>query len=68
VNGDPRKGAAALDEQPTTKSAYGFGDAVNAVQLARWLDEAIAMCRRAATDPVEFQRLGIWLQRIRRAV
>jgi hypothetical protein len=37
-------------------------------QLARWLDMAIVMHRMAATDPAEFQRLGLWLQRMRRAI
>jgi hypothetical protein len=44
------------------------GENVNLAQVGRWIDEAIAMCRLAATNPVEFQRLGIWLQRMRRAV
>jgi hypothetical protein len=42
--------------------------AVKAVKLTRWLDMAIVMHRMAATDAAEFQRLGIWLQRMRRAV
>jgi hypothetical protein len=37
-------------------------------QVSRWLDDAIVMCRKAASDPAEFQRLGIWLARIRRAL
>ena len=41
---------------------------VKAVELTRWLDMAIVMHRMGATDPAEFQRLGLWLQRMRRAV
>jgi hypothetical protein len=67
-NGGPRKEAAALDEKPTTKPADVFGDAVNALRLARWLDMALVMHRMGATDPAEFQRLGIWLNRMRKAV
>ena len=44
------------------------GESVNLAQIGRWLDDAIQMCRMAASDPVEFQRLGIWLQRMRRAI
>lgn len=55
--------------RPFTQIFKGDHDkALEADHLARWIDEAIVMCRRAATDPVEFQRLGLWLQRIRRAV
>lgn len=59
--------AAAIALAPA-KEPDALGEGVNAVQMARWLDEAIATCRRAASDPVEFQRLGIWLARIRRAL
>lgn len=44
------------------------GESVKPEQMAAWVDEAIATLRRAAKDPVEFQRLGIWLQRMRRAL
>lgn len=68
-NGGPVSETAALHEPSTAKSkADALGDSVNLAQVGRWIDEAIAMCRLAATDPVEFQRLGIWLQRMRRAV
>ena len=66
-SGGIRKDTAAA-EKPTAKSADAHGEGVNLAQVGRWIDEAIAMCRLAATDPVEFQRLGIWLQRMRRAV
>lgn len=68
-NGGPVSRTAARMEAPTAKSKAAVGgELVNAVQMGRWLDDAIAMCRKAATDPVEFQRLGIWLQRMRRAL
>lgn len=68
-SGDHVSAIAASHEPSTAKSkADVSGAGVNAVQIGRWLDDAIAMCRKAATDPVEFQRLGIWLQRMRRAV
>lgn len=60
---------AASHELPIAKpKADVLGESVNLAQVGRWIDEAIAMCRKAATDPVEYQRLGIWLQRMRRAV
>lgn len=68
-SGGPVSETAAHMEATTAKSkADALGVGVNAVQIGRWLDEAIAMCRRAASDPVEHQRLGIWLQRMRRAI
>ncbi len=66
-NGGPVSRTAAT-ETPTAKSADTTSESVKVAQLARWLDEAIAMCRRAATDPVEFQRLGLLLQQMRGAV
>jgi len=44
------------------------GGPVKTKQVSRWLDDAIAMCQRAASDPAELRRLGIWLARIRRAL
>jgi hypothetical protein len=44
------------------------GENVKPEQMAAWVDEAIATLRRAATDPVEFQRLGLWLNSMRRAL
>ena len=41
---------------------------VKALRMTRWLDMAIVMHRMGATDPAEYQRLGIWLHRMRRAV
>jgi hypothetical protein len=68
-NGGPASEAAARMITPVAKpKADVVGAGVNVVQIGRWLDDAIAMCRRAASDPVEFQRLGIWLQRMRRAI
>ena len=58
---------AAIAVAPA-KEPDALGSDVNVVQLGRWLDDAIAMSRKAAKDPVEFQRLGIWLARIRRAL
>lgn len=67
---DNAKGAAPKSCTPrkTLAREFDFSSDVKAGQVAAWLDDAIAMCRRAAGDPVEFQRLGIWLQRMRRAV
>jgi hypothetical protein len=50
------------------KVPVALGDGVKALRLTRWLDMAIVMHRMSATDPAEFQRLGIWLQRMRRAI
>ena len=66
-NGGPVSETAAHTE-PTAKSADDFGDGVKALRMARWIDMAIVMHRMGATDPAEFQRLGIWLQRMRRAL
>jgi hypothetical protein len=44
------------------------GESVKPEQMARWVDEAILTLRRASSDPVEFQRLGLWLQRMRGAL
>jgi hypothetical protein len=55
-------------EDPDRPKSGCHSASVNAEQMARWIDEAIATLRRAAKDPVEFQRLGIWLQRMRRAL
>jgi len=59
--------AAAVNE-PSQAKPDCQTEAVKMQQVARWLDDAIAMCRNAASDPAEFQRLGIWLARIRRAL
>jgi len=59
--------AAATHENPA-KDSVALAESVKAEQMAGWVDEAIATLRRAAKDPVEFQRLGIWLQRMRRAL
>jgi len=50
-----------------TKAFHDAGN-VKALRMTRWLDMAIAMHRMGATDPAEYQRLGIWLNRMRRAV
>ncbi len=59
--------AAATHENPA-KDSVALGDDVKALRLTRWLDMAIVMHRMGATDPAEFQRLGLWLQRMRRAI
>lgn len=66
-NGGSVSETAARVEKPA-KVLNVSGESVNAAQMAAWIDEAIATLRRAATDPVEFQRLGLWLQRMRRAL
>lgn len=66
-NGGSVSETAARVEKPA-KALNVSGESVNAAQMAAWIDEAIATLRRAATDPVEFQRLGLWLQRMRRAL
>ncbi len=58
---------AATHENPS-KDSVALGDGVKALRLTRWLDMAIVMHRMSANDPAEFQRLGIWLQRMRRAI
>ena len=68
-SGGIRKDTAARMITPVAKpKADVHGAGVNLAQVGRWLDDAIAMCRKAASDPVEYQRLGIWLQRMRRAI
>ena len=66
-SGGIRKDTAAA-EKPTAKSADALGESVNLAQVGRWIDEALLLNRRAASDPAEHQRLGIWLARIRRAL
>jgi hypothetical protein len=65
-NGGPVSETAA--RMKPAKDSVALGESVKPEQMARWIDEAILTLRRAATDPVEFQRLGIWLQRMRRAL
>ncbi len=67
-NGGSVSETAARVMKPSPKDSDDSGECVNAAQMVAWIDEAIATLRRAATDPVEFQRLGLWLQRMRRAV
>ena len=50
------------------KDVDALGESVKALRMTRWLDMAIVMHRMGATDPAEYQRLGIWLNRMRRAV
>jgi hypothetical protein len=66
-SGGTPKGTAAVNA-PSQAKPDETAPAVKAVELARWLDMAIVMHRMGATDPAEFQRLGLWLQRMRRAV
>jgi hypothetical protein len=65
-NDGPASEAAA--RMKPAKVPDAVGESVKAEQMAAWIDDAIAMLRKAATDPVEFQRLGLWLQRMRRAL
>jgi hypothetical protein len=67
-NGAPVSKTAARVVKPLPKDSDDLGESVKALRLTRWLDMAIVMHRMGATDPAEFQRLGIWLQRMRRAV
>jgi hypothetical protein len=66
-DGGPVSRTAAI-EDPSRPKPDCHSASVNAAQVALWIDEAIATYRRAGSDPVEFQRLGIWLQRMRRAL
>ena len=50
------------------KDVDALGESVKALRMTRWMDMAIVMHRMGATDPAEYQRLGIWLHRMRRAV
>lgn len=68
-NGGPVSETAALHEAPVAKpKADVVGEGVNTAQMVRWLDMAIQMCRMAHRDPIEFQRLGLWLQQMKRAI
>jgi len=67
-NGGPVSKTAVRVVKPLPKDSDDLGESVKALRLTRWLDMAIVMHRMGATDPVEFQRLGIWLQRMRRAI
>jgi len=64
------KGAAPKDRARCKTLTEAFDDAgnVKALRMTRWLDLAIVMHRMGATDPAEYQRLGIWLHRMRRGV
>ena len=64
------KDAAPKDRAQRKTPAKAFDDVgiVKNARLTRWLDMAIVMHRMGATDPAEYQRLGIWLHRMRRAV
>ncbi len=70
---DPNENGGSVSETAARVKAPAkrpdvSGESVNAAQMVAWVDEAIATLRRASTDPVEFQRLGLWLQRMRRAL
>ena len=64
------KGATPRSRARCKPLARGFDDVgiVKNARLTRWMDMAIVMHRMGATDPAEYQRLGIWLHRMRRAV
>lgn len=65
-NGGPVSRTAAIVNP--AKDDDTLGESVKALRMTRWLDMAIVMHRMGATDPAEYQRLGIWLHRMRRAV
>jgi pyocin large subunit-like protein len=65
-NGGPVSRTAAIVNP--AKDVDTLGESVKALRLTRWMDMAIVMHRMGATDPAEYQRLGIWLHRMRRAV
>jgi len=65
-NGGSVSRAAAIANP--AKDVDALGESVKALRMTRWLDLAIVMHRMGATDPAEYQRLGIWLHRMRRAV
>ena len=65
-NGGSVSRAAAIANPAKDNDA--LGESVKALRMTRWLDMAIAMHRMGATDPAEYQRLGIWLHRMRGAV
>jgi hypothetical protein len=65
-NGGPVSRTAAIANP--AKDVDVPGESVKALRLTRWMDMAIVMHRMGATDPAEYQRLGIWLHRMRRAV
>jgi hypothetical protein len=67
-SGGPRKGTAAVEHRAKTETPDCHSEAVKPEQMAAWIDEAILTLRRAAKDPVEFQRLGLWLNSMRRAL
>ena len=66
-NGGPVSRTAAC-VKPKRPSSDKLDESVKALRMTRWLDMAIVMHRMGATDPAEYQRLGIWLHRMRRAV
>jgi len=66
-SGDHVAAAAAIEDRANPKPDC-HSESVKAEQMAAWVDEAIATLRRAAKDPVEFQRLGLWLNSMRRAL
>ena len=66
-NGGPVSRTAAC-VKPNRPRPDELDASVKALRLTRWLDMAIVMHRMGATDPAEYQRLGIWLHRMRRAV
>ena len=67
-NGDPVSKAAAHMITTSPKEVDEADASVKGLRMTRWLDMAIVMHRMGATDPAEYQRLGIWLHRMRRAV
>lgn len=67
-SGGPVSKATAHMITTSPKEVDEADASVKALRMTRWLDMAIVMHRMGATDPAEYQRLGIWLHRMRRAV
>ena len=69
---NPKRNGGSVSETAAivnpAKDVDVLGESVKALRLTRWMDMAIVMHRMGATDPAEYQRLGIWLHRMRRAV
>jgi len=58
----------AVDDRAAKPECQSVTVKADLERLTRWMDMAIVMHRMGATDPAEFQRLGLWLQRMRRAL
>ena len=67
-SGGIREDTAAHMITTSPKEVDEADASVKALRMTRWLDMAIVMHRMGATDPAEYQRLGIWLHRMRGGV